>query len=423
MGLSGEWVLLFEDEFDAPVLDTSQWVTCYWWDDDGCTISSNNELQWYQPSNVFTQGGILRLQAKEEPILTPSGVSYDYTSGIVTTGKDTSDRNIPHNFIFQYGYAEIRANIPSGQGLWPAFWLLPADHISRPEIDVLEILGHDPFTNHLHFHFLNQFSERMSAGSKWISSTDLSEDWHTFGIDWQPESLTWYVDGEEIWRFENEEVIPDEPMYLLLNLAVGGDWPGTPDETTSFPAEFNIDYVQIWRRGSEATTVPLVKDTFITSEDEDGNFGEASLLSIDGLPQKITLLQFDNLSVNYSGIESATLRLHTGPDEGDASLQTAVIHHVPQYDWQEESLTYRNSSFQLGDAIGAITAPLNDTTYEVALDTAVFNANPHQPITLAIISERDDGLHLISKENSTHIPRLTLTPLDHTQHLPLMIHP
>ena len=423
MGQDGEWVLLFQDEFDASALAADKWATCYWWGNDGCTISSNNELQWYQPENVLTQDGILRLQAKEESITGSTGETYDYTSGLVTTGKNSSDSAVPHHFIFQYGYAEIRARVPEGQGLWPAFWFLPADHISRPEIDVMEILGHDTQTQRMHFHYTDESQERISVGENWAAEAGFSADWHTFGLDWQPNAITWFVDGQEVWRYEDAQYIPDEPMYLLLNLAVGGDWPGAPDGSTEFPAEFLIDYVKVWRRRADPIVVPLVADTYITNEDPDENFGEATILSIDGDPQKIMLLQFDRSQLNFSAIQSATLRLYSGPDEGHDSLQTAVIYHVPDFEWHEEEIVYANSDIHFGEIVGEVLAPTTNTTYEVVLDTAILNANSEQKITLAIVSNRDDGLHLLSKENSFNIPRLIITPLDNNQYLPLVMIP
>lgn len=243
-----EWLLSFQDEFTGTSLDTSKWTTGYWWDRDGSTNLSSHELQWYQPDDVLVGGGILKLRAQERTIPTTwLGIGFDYTSGMVTTGRNTSDKTAPARFLFQYGYAEMRAKVPKGQGLWPAFWLLPASHESRPEIDILEILGHEPEVAHFNYHYLNEDGSEGDTGRTW-TGPDFSSDWHTFAVDWQPNVIIWYADGIERWRFTEASRISSEPMYLLLNLAVGGDWAGPPDGDTVFPSYFEIDYVRVWER-------------------------------------------------------------------------------------------------------------------------------------------------------------------------------
>ena len=241
------WNLVFEDEFNGTSLDTNKWTTCYWWDRDGCTNLGNNELEWYQPDDVLVCGGTVKLRAQRREITAWDGTTYDYTSGMITTGRESSDKTLPAKFLFQYGYAEIRARIPMGKGLWPAFWLLPATHISRPEIDVMEILGDEPNTVHMNFHYLNADESRGDSGKVW-TGTDFFTGWHTIAVDWQPDYIIWYVDGIERWRFMDAARVPSEPLYLIANLAVGGDWPGSPDASTPFPSYFEIDYIRVWTR-------------------------------------------------------------------------------------------------------------------------------------------------------------------------------
>lgn len=243
--------LIFQDEFSATSLNTSKWTTCYWWDNNGCTIATANELEWYQPHNVSVNNGKLRLTAQEETVTSPDGKTFNYTSGMVTTGRKTSDQSLPPRLAYQYGFVEIRVRVPTGQGLWPAFWLLPQTHISRPEIDVMEILGHASDIAHMNFHFVDADGNRQSAGSSW-TGPDFSEDWHIFALGWRPDALIWYVDKKEVWRYEDASNIPSEPMYLLMNLAVGGDWPGAPDESTLFPSHYDIDYVRVWKKREQS---------------------------------------------------------------------------------------------------------------------------------------------------------------------------
>ena len=252
---SSERTLLFSDEFDASQLDQSKWTTCFWWETDGCTIRTNNELEWYQPDDVIVDSGILRLRAQERTIdaTIPNSpthgesevVIYQYTSGMISTGRDYWETTAPIRFEYKYGYAEMRARIPSGTGLWPAFWMISSDHEWPPEIDAMEILGNDPTTTHMNVHYLDSQGNHGSYGEAW-SGIDFSEGWHTFGVDWQPYALTWYVDGVARASTTDPAHIPTGHLYLVANLAVGGNWPGAPDAATLFPSFFEIDYIKVW---------------------------------------------------------------------------------------------------------------------------------------------------------------------------------
>ena len=223
-GVPGSWKLIFQDEFDGSELDGSKWITAFPW---GRT-STTTPRMIYRPENVLVSGGTARLVAKKEAFN-----GYPYTSGIITTsGK----------FTLQYGFIEMRARVPGGKGLWPAFWTLPPNGKWPPEIDIMEILGHRTETVHLHYHF----SRRGDFGTQ-HTGPDFTEDWHTFAVSWQPDSITWYVDGVEQNRLANPAIIAAEPMYLVANLQVGGSWPGNPDATTPFPATYEIDYIRAWQ--------------------------------------------------------------------------------------------------------------------------------------------------------------------------------
>lgn len=243
MADGGDWQAVFADEFSGGSLDTGRWTSCYWWNEDGCTNLGNNELQWYVEQGVEVSDGVLRLIAREQDIDTPQG-EYAYTSGMVTTGRYGDEGD--DAFSFTHGYVEVRAKAPAGQGLWPAIWMLPSDQRSTPEIDIMEVLGHATDTLEMHYH-VRVADEKRSFGSD-AHVVDLSADWNVFGVEWSEDAIIWFLNGEEMWRFEDRRLISDEPMYLLINLAVGGDWPGDPDEDTRFPATFDIDYVRIWQR-------------------------------------------------------------------------------------------------------------------------------------------------------------------------------
>lgn len=250
VGQDGAFHLVFRDEFDGETLDLSRWTTCYWWDDNGCTNLGNNEMQWYRPENVSLADGNLVIEARPEEVVGWKGRMFPYTSGIVTTGLYYEEDPSQVRFATTYGYFEIRAKVPAGQGLWSAFWTLPVTRESKPEIDVMEVLGHRADVLEMHFHYRNDKGDSRSVGHE-VETVDLASDWQVYGLEWSEEAIVWYLNGEEVWRYEEKERIPSEPLYLLLNLAVGGDWPGAPDETTVFPAHYVIDYVRVWQRGEE----------------------------------------------------------------------------------------------------------------------------------------------------------------------------
>lgn len=245
--IKGQWQRIFTEEFNGAQLARRKWTRCYWWDKGGCTNLANKELQWYMPDNVSVGGGYLRLTARPEKVTGHEGRTFNYTSGMVTTGRDYLERGRPDRFSTKYGYFEIRAKVPRGKGLWPAIWLLPSTQEARPEIDILEVLGHATSTYEMHLHYVDGKNSWQSAG-KSARTADLANGWHVYGLEWRKDAVIWYLDGKELWRYTKAEGISQEPMYLLINLAVGGTWPGSPNAKTKFPAEFLVDYVRVWRR-------------------------------------------------------------------------------------------------------------------------------------------------------------------------------
>jgi beta-glucanase (GH16 family) len=236
----GSSPVLLDEEFDT-VLDPAVWNTCHWWADGGCTIESNAELQWYLPGQVSVADGQLRLTAVPEEVQASNGETYPFRSGMVTTGPPADER--PAKLAFRYGSVEARVKLPAGRGLWPAIWLLPANQDSRPEIDLLEVLGQDPAELIMHLHPEDRSAQSPSKRVR-LRGPSFAADWHTVRLDWQPRRLTFLLDGREVWRVTGSRV-PNEPMYLVLNLAVGGVYPGDPDRSTPFPATFAVDRLTI----------------------------------------------------------------------------------------------------------------------------------------------------------------------------------
>jgi beta-glucanase (GH16 family) len=238
--------VVLDESFNGDSLDSSIWNTCHWWarDDQGCTITTNDELEWYLPEQVSVSDGVLRLTADRNPIRGSDGKDYEFRSGMVTTGPVNSSDDAG-KVSFTYGTVEARLRVPEGRGLWPALWMLPVTHESRPEIDIMEVIGQDPGQVLMHMHPSGS-SESDSPGEKYRmrGGDTLADGWHTLRLDWQPHRLTWFVDGHQVWKITGDQV-PDEPMYLVLNLAVGGAYPGPPDETTKFPATYEIDWIRV----------------------------------------------------------------------------------------------------------------------------------------------------------------------------------
>jgi beta-glucanase (GH16 family) len=214
------------------------------------TLGSNGEKQIYvdqgfrgtagKPLGInpfHIADGALEIIADRAPDdVVPSIWNYRYTSGLITTQR---------SFSQLYGVFEIRARMPKGRGLWPAFWLLPIDHSWPPEIDVLEILGNDPTVLHTNAH--SKASGKHTDVPSVVHVPDASAAFHTYAVDWENDEIKWYFDGVEVAHAPTPADM-HKPMYMLANLGVGGNWPGDPDASTHFPAILAIKSIRAYRR-------------------------------------------------------------------------------------------------------------------------------------------------------------------------------
>ncbi len=184
--------------------------------------------------NPFTvANGQLSITARPAPNeLSGRLQGYRYISGLISSQP---------SFSQTYGYFEMRAKLPRGKGVWPAFWLLPADLSWPPEIDVMESVG-DPSRVYVTAH-----SNAAKAAGTEVGVTP--DAFHVFAVSWDPQNLIWFVDGREVKR---QSTPPDmhRPMYILANVALGGDWAGAPDASTPFPVALTIDYIRAYRFAS-----------------------------------------------------------------------------------------------------------------------------------------------------------------------------
>ena len=240
--------LVWADEFDAGQLDPEVW---FFETGDGSDYGipgwGNNELQYYLPDNAWLENGLLTIEARAE-----STNGFSYTSARI----NTRDR-----FAFRYGRIEARMRLPGGQGLWPAFWLMPQEDLygtwaASGEIDIMEAVnlggagGNDV---HGTIHYGGEWPNHASSGEGYLVPADATAEFHTYAIEWDALEIRWYVDDvlyamQNFW-YSTGGAFPapfDQPFYIILNVAVGGNWPGSPDGSTVFPVSMEVDWVRVY---------------------------------------------------------------------------------------------------------------------------------------------------------------------------------
>jgi beta-glucanase (GH16 family) len=237
--ISGTWNLSFNDNFDT--LNPSTWTDEYWWGGNAGTQAT------FDPNNVSVSNGTLSLTATHQSETSNTGVANPYTSGLISTGGIAGIQ--PLGFSFTYGYIEVRTRIAPGQGMWSALWMLPVSHQDNYEMDVFENLGRAPTT------FQGFVHNAPNYGSG-VASLDfnMTQDYHVYGMDWEPDHVTWYVDGNAVATVTNTSLISTQAMYLMLNLDVGGAWAGFPDSTTPQSSSWLVDYLRVWQKTPSFTS-------------------------------------------------------------------------------------------------------------------------------------------------------------------------
>lgn len=245
------WRLVWSDEFDGP--DGTRPDPARWVYDLGGGGWGNAELQTYtdRVENAVVRGGMLVITARAEKFTGADGIARGYTSArLKTLGK----------FEQRYGRFEARMHLPRGQGIWPAFWMLgrDIDRVGWPqcgEIDIMENIGREPTTVHGTIHGPGYSGgDGIGAAVESADGRPFADAPHVFAVEWEPQEIRWYVDGR-LYQTRRPGDLPsgarwvfDHPHFLLLNVAVGGHWPGSPDETTNFPQELRVDYVRVYAR-------------------------------------------------------------------------------------------------------------------------------------------------------------------------------
>ena len=240
--------LVWSDEFDGASLDPNTW---FFEAGDGSQYGipgwGNNELEYYLPDNAQIVDGKLTITAREEQI-----GAFNYTSARI----NTRDR-----FAVRYGRIEARMRLPGGQGIWPAFWMLAQDSPyggwpASGEIDIMEAVnlgGSGGNTVLGTIHYGTSFpSDYEFSGESYLVPSDATAEFHTYAVEWDATEIRWYVDDvmyamRNNWYSTGDFPAPfDVPFYLIFNVAVGGNLPGSPNATTTFPVTMEVDWVRVY---------------------------------------------------------------------------------------------------------------------------------------------------------------------------------
>lgn len=248
---TGTWTLVWSDDFsgaNGTLPDPAKWVL-----ETGGNGWGNNELESYtnRTENVHQQDGNLVITAIKEDFTGSDGVTRNYTSARLKTAT---------RFEQAYGKFEARIKVPGGQGMWPAFWMLGNDIGTAGwptcgEIDIMENVGYEPSSVHGTLHGPGYSGGNGLSSTYTLSSGQrFSDDFHIFAVEWELNTIRFYVDGQ-LYSTRTSAEIPsgsrwvyDHPFFMLLNLAVGGNWPGSPDQNTVFPQSMLVDYVKVYAR-------------------------------------------------------------------------------------------------------------------------------------------------------------------------------
>jgi len=232
--------LVWSDEFDGTALDANKWTP------EVRDVWFNNELQATTNSrdNVSVANGMLTITAKRQALN-----GRDYTSARINTkGK--------RDFVF--GRIDTRAKLPKGKGLWPAIWMLGSNDATATwpncgEIDIMELKGSAPKVNYTTVHFgTNPTTDHKQRGTTYTlpGATDFGDDFHVFSVIRSRDQMRWYIDGALYYTLTPGDVLPypfNNPFYMILNVAVGGDFDGNPDATSTFPQQMQVDYVKYFQ--------------------------------------------------------------------------------------------------------------------------------------------------------------------------------
>ncbi len=373
--------LLWHDEFDGDTLNTDNWNREK--REPGWT---NEELQEYtdKEENAFLRDGCLILKAVKSE---KDGKDY-YTSGKL---------NSQDHHPFTYGKIVARAKVPEGQGLWPAIWMMPQDegHYGQwpkcGEIDIMEVLGSAPETAYGTVHYGEPHAEQQ--GTVVLDNGSFASDFHEYSVEWEPGEIRWYIDGTcyltvNDWftavSGEDEKPYPapfDQPFFVQMNLAVGGTWPGNPDDSTDFSkAEFAIDYVRVYQKPEYDTNVTKPEAKYREALEDgnfifNGDFAEAEDLT-DDVNWKFLLFEGGEGSAEISD----NTMIIRSENEGTVDYSVQLVQpELPMIKGNKYRVTFDAWADEERDIVVCVSAPtagwiryLQDTTLTVPTEKTTF---------------------------------------------------
>jgi len=295
VSLGQNYQLVWSDEFIGREVDKNIWTY-----ETGGHGWGNEELQYYtgRDTNAYIQDGKLIIQALKE-----NYGAKNYTSARLITQDKKS---------FNYGKIESRMKLPYGKGIWPAFWMLGQNFSSVGwpacgEIDIMEMIGGINNDNRVYgtIHWENNGQHADYGGNYSLPSGIFAEDFHLFSIEWTPQFVRWFIDG---WQFHIVDITPSElsefhqNFFIILNIAVGGTWPGSPDTSTVFPQQFEIDYIRVYQDVSSIPEVTLTVPNNNVEYNENDDILIAAGVEYDSEIEKVEFYQ-DELKIGETEIE------------------------------------------------------------------------------------------------------------------------
>lgn len=375
---SDGWELVWSDEFDGDAIDTDKWGF-----EVNCAGGGNNELQCYtaREENATVSDGVLRIVAREEAWagspyfdddpahdLEDTSAERDYTSARLRS-KNKGD--------WRYGRVEIRAKMPQGQGIWPALWMLPTDNVyggwpQSGEIDIFEAVnsnvnGMNEVHGTLHYGF--PWPDNRYSGTSTIPDSPIWEEFHTYAVEWEEGAIHWFVDDQHFatqtsdgwfnyyWDDETrgykigEGAAPfDQRFHLIMNIAVGGNWPGSPDGTTQFPQTMEVDYVRVYECSADPDTGKGCSDNLDPAVDPlPGNPAPAQ--------EEFPLYDEDGVASLMVDGPEGELAYNLTADAWQASEGNVVVNPANDH---EDGTTWHAQFFGQGNIFLAVEAPASD---------------------------------------------------------------
>jgi GH18 family chitinase/beta-glucanase (GH16 family) len=383
------WNLVWSDEFNGPSIDAANWNY-----ETGCSGWGNNELENYTnaAANSYIQGGNLVISA-----INTGGGSCGYTSARMTTkGK----------VHFTYGRIEARIQCPYSQGLWPAFWMLGSDIDTVPwpgcgEIDILEMIGGGTGRDNVCYgtaHWDNGGHQQSGGNTSVVWPARLSDAYHVYAIEWDAVSIKWFFDGVQYYSLNTTaagmEEFQAKDFFIILNVAVGGTWPGNPDGTSVFPQVMNVDYVRWYQQGACVGT-----PTFTPTANSTVSYSPTPSFSRTGTPGA-TRTVTATASPSFTPTSTAT----------PSRTRTATGTATPTY--TESPVVSPTETWTGTPPTETVTPTTTETGTDTPVDTVTETATPTSIIPSPSASAPVSPSKTFTETPTTQNPSKTATPTE-----------